>query len=284
MAVSNPRLLVGHTGITWQDDNAEAGIKCISELGFNSIEVFAWVLKDFYESGKRDICQRYNIPLISSYYSIDILNPVVRDAEMKKLSDWTDIVMGMGGKYATFGGNGIKRSGFDFNEHKKYIVSFVNEAAKIIDGKGMRLNFHPHTGTPIETDTEIVSFFDAVDTKYVGFAPDLGQIQKGGADPMRFVKDYISTIKLVHLKDFSGKVQYDGEGNSIDTTGFVSYTPLGQGVVDLAGILEFLENSSFDGPIMVELDRGNNMPITAEEAVTIDRDFMKALGYRFVKR
>jgi inosose dehydratase len=284
MAVTNPRLKIGHTGITWGAPNEEAGIRYIAELGFQNIEVFAWVLKDFHDKGRADICAHYNIPLISSYYSIDIVNPDLRDSEMAKLIGWTDIITGMGGKFATFGGNAVDRRNFKFEEHKKYVVDFVNEAAEILDGKGMRLNFHPHTGTPVETRDEIISFLDAVDTKYVGFAPDIGQIQKGGADPMDFVKDYLSILRLVHFKDYSGSVRFDDDGKEIDTTGFACYTPLGQGVVDLKGILEYLENSSFNGPVMVELDAGKDMPMTAEEAVAINKRFIEGLGYRFEKR
>ncbi|MDR1902645.1 MAG: sugar phosphate isomerase/epimerase [Treponema sp.] len=284
MAVVNPRLGIGHTGITWADADAEAGVRCIAELGFNNIEIFAWVLKNWHDQGRDNVCEQNHIPLISSYYSIDIVNPALRDSEIAKLSEWTDIVAGMGGKFATFGGNSVNRRTFVFAEHKKYIVDFVNEAAKILDGKGIRLNFHPHTGTPVETEAEIVSFLDAVDTKYVGFAPDIGQIQKGGADPIRFVKDYLSILRLVHFKDYSGNVRFDDEGKEIDTTGFACYTPLGRGVVDLKGILEYLEQSAFDGPVMVELDRGKDMPITAEEAVRINKEYMEKLGYRFVKR
>jgi inosose dehydratase len=284
MAITNPRLIVGHTGITWPDPVAEAGVKCIAELGFNNIELFAWVLKAFHDQGRDDICKKYNIPLISSYYSVDIVNPDVRDAEFAKLKEWTDIVASLGGKYATFGGNGVDRRSFKFDEHKKYVVDFVNEAAKVLSDKGVRLNFHPHTGTPVETEKEIRSFLDAIDTKLVGFAPDIGQIQKGGADPLQIVKDYASIIRLVHFKDFCGKVEFDKDGREIDTSGYACYSPLGMGVVNLTGILEFLEGSTFDGPIMVELDRGPNIPISSEEAVTINKKYMENLGYRFVKR
>jgi inosose dehydratase len=284
MAIKNSRLLIGHTGITWADPDAEAGIKYIAQLGFNYVEVFAWVLKTFHDQGRDDICKKYDIPLISSYYSIDIVNPALRDTEMEKLGIWTDIVVGMGGKYATFGGNAVDRRVFAFSEHKKYIVDFVNEAAKCLEDKGIMLNFHPHTGTPVETENEIRSFLDAVDTKHSGFAPDIGQIQKGGADPLKLLKDYLSIIRLVHFKDFGGVVSFDANGKEIDSTGYACYSPLGQGVVNLTGILELLENSDFDGPVMVELDRSNSMPLSSEEVVTINKKYLENLGYHFVNR
>lgn len=285
MAAADKRLLVGHTGITWQDPDAEQGIKYIAELGFNFIEIFAWVLKTFHDQGKNDIFSKYNIPLISSYYSIDIADPSKRESEMAKLGEWTDIAAGMGGKFATFGGNGIPRRNFKFGEHKKYIVDFVNEAAGKINDRGMKLNFHPHTGTPVETESEIRSFFDAIDTKLVGFAPDIGQIQKGGADPVAITKDYVSIIRLVHLKDYCGSVKFDAEGKEIDQSGFACYSPLGQGVVNLKAVLEILENyAGFNGPVMIELDGTKNMPMSAEKAVLANKEYMEKLGYSFVKR
>jgi len=284
MKIENPRLIVGHTGITWTDDHAEDGVKCIADLGYNNIEVFAWVLKTFKEQGKADMFKKYDIPLISSYFSIDIVNPDIRDAEMKKLAEWGEIAASMGAQSATFGGNPVDRRTFKFAEHSKYVADFVNEAAAVLESKGMLLNFHPHTGTPVETAEEIVAFYEAVDTKLVGFAPDIGQIQKGGADPMKFVKDYISILRLVHFKDYCGTVDFDADGKEIDTSGFACYSPLGMGVVDLVGILKYLEESTFDGPLMVELDVGQNMPMTAEAAVKIDKEFMAGLGYKFVNR
>lgn len=285
MAIANPRLLVGHTGITWPDPEAEQGIKHISRLGFHGIELFAWVLKAFHDNGRSDICAEYGIPLISSYYSVDIADPSKREAEMAKLAEWTGIVASMGGKFATLGGNSVGRKSFCFDENRKYIAAFVNDAAKILESKGLKLNFHPHTGTPVETEAEIRSFFDAVDTDLVGFAPDIGQIQKGGADPVKICEDYISIIRLVHLKDYCGRVAYDSDGQEIDQSGFACYSPLGQGVADLDSALEILENhAGFNGPIMVELDCTANMPMSAERAVSINRDFMERLGYSFIDR
>jgi inosose dehydratase len=281
MAVANPRLVMGHTGITWADEEVEAGVKCIAGLGFHNVEIFAWVLKTLHDRGTTDLFTKYRIPLVSSYFSADMADPGRREAEMEKIVEWGDIAAGLGAKFATFGGNGVDRRRFDFGEGKQYMAGFVNEAARRLQDRGLGLVFHPHTGTPVETEDEIRSFFDAVDARYVGFAPDIGQIQKGGADPLNLIRDYKSLLGLIHLKDYSGKVEFDAEGREIDTTGYACYTPLGKGVVDIPGILEFLETSGFTGPVLAELDRGRNMPLTAEKAVTIDKQYLESLGYRF---
>jgi inosose dehydratase len=277
----NLRLTVGHTAITWPDARVEDAVACCAVLGFKAFETFGWVLASLENENRMDIFSKYGIPLVSGYFSIDIVNPDVRDAEMAKLTNWGRILSGAGGKWATFGGNGAERRSFRLAEHIAYLADFVNEAAKRLREFGVGLNFHPHTGTPVETAGEIDMLFESVNTDLVGFAPDVGQIQKGGSDPVEYLKKYLSIVRLVHLKDYSGSVEYDGDGKEIDTSGFTCYCPLGNGVTQLPEMLDILEKSTFDGYVMVELDAGKNMPMSAEEATTISRDYLAGLGYGF---
>lgn len=278
------RLKVGHTAITWEDGRIEDAIRTIAELGYHSIEIFSWTLDELRSQDRLDLFEKYGIPLTSSYFSVDIVDPARRDAELEKVADWGELLKSMGGNSATLGGNTVDRRSFDFPAHRDYITRTVNEIGRRLADVGIQLNFHPHTGTPVETEPEIRGLLDRVDSSVVGFAPDVGQIQKGGTDPMRILADYQSLVRLVHLKDFGGTVEFDDDGSEIDSTGFVCYTPLGQGVVDLPRILDTLESSSYDGYVMVELDPGEQMPTTAAEAARQNKEYLESLGYDFVDR
>lgn len=282
--IKRKRLKVGHSAITWPDNEVENAIAAISRLGFHGIEVFGWVLESLKLQNRLDLFEKYSLPLISSYFSLDIINPKAKETELKKLSSWGKILKDKGGKWVTLGGNLIERRHYNFSEHKNYIVSFVNEAGRILSDMGLVLGFHPHTGTPIENEHEIKDFMNSVDIRYVGFTPDIGQIQKGGTDPVKIIKEYLPLIKLVHLKDFSGEVRCDENGKEIDTSGFCCYSPLGCGVVDLHSVLEILEDSLFDGYIIAELDRGENMPISPEEAVAINMKYLREMNYEFLTK
>jgi inosose dehydratase len=284
MVAATKRLSVGHTAITWADDKVEDAVRTIAHLGFHGIEVFSWVLGALKEKNALDLFRRNGIPLVSSYFSMDIVDPAARETEMGKLAAWGGIVKELGGGFATLGGNGLDRTKFLFKDHQRHITSTLNEMGRRLMDMGLRLVFHPHTGTPVETEAEIRAVLDGVDASCVGFAPDVGQIQKGGADPARLVRDYVSMIGLVHLKDYCGTVEHDADGNEKDSSGFCCYSPLGKGVVDLAGILDYLEHSRFNGFVMVELDPGKAMPMSADRAVTVNRDYLAALGYRFEER
>jgi inosose dehydratase len=110
---------------------------------------------------------------------------------------------------------------------------------------------------------------EAVDTRYVKFGPDVGQLQKGGSDPVQVVKDFLPVIEHMHLKDFSGGEHY------------VGYCPLGQGKVNLAAILDLMEGRKTAGMVMVELDSSPRMPLSGLETARIAKAFLEKQGVRF---
>ena len=89
------------------------------------------------------------------------------------------------------------------------------------------------------------------------------------ADAAQVIKDFLPTVVHMHLKDYSG-----GEH-------FAGYCPLGQGKVDIAGILETLEKNGKPVNVMVELDRAPSTPITARETAETTKAYLVKLGYKF---
>jgi inosose dehydratase len=128
---------------------------------------------------------------------------------------------------------------------------------------------HQHTGTCVETRDETYAVMEAVDTRHVKFGPDVGQLQKGGVDPVKVVRDFLPAVRHVHMKDFDGGPHYLG------------YCPLGTGKVDVAGLAALLESSGNDLMIMCELDPSPSPPHTPLEAARINKAAMAALGYTF---
>jgi len=68
---------------------------------------------------------------------------------------------------------------------------------------GLRAGLHQHTGTVIEKHDEVYGIMESVNTKYMNFAPDVGQLQKGGSDASQVVKDFAKITTHMHLKDYS---------------------------------------------------------------------------------
>ena len=290
------KLKIGHTGITWlSDDDYEDTIRTIAAEGFGGIELFGWTLPKMKAQGKLDLLKECNLPLWAAYFSHDVINPGERQAEFNKIKEQGEILRSQGGTHVAFGGNIVDRRKIKYMEHKDYIVDFVNECGKMMQDMGLTLCYHPHTGTPVETKEEIMDFFQHIDPKYVAFAPDIGQIQKGGADPLAIMKTFEPLLKHIHFKDFSGKLEFDAseqeakegetyfnfddKGKEIDLTGYVNYCVLGDGVVDLKGILDYLVSINFKDHVMVELDAGLNMPVSPKVAVHGNKLYLQKIGY-----
>jgi inosose dehydratase len=271
LAADSParRIKIGHTGITWGNDSLQA-VKDVAALGYYGFETFANVLEKWEADPElHENIASYRLPLVSAYCSLNLIDTAKKKDELDRMSRWAGLIQKNGGGVAVLGPNGVPRAGYDFKEHKTNIVAMLNDCSKMLTDAGLTAALHQHTGTCIETRDEVYAVLDAVDTRYVKFGPDIGQLQKGGSDPVKVVKDYLPVVRHMHLKD------YDGGPN------FLGYCPLGQGKVDIPAILDVAEAANMKGMIMVELDASRAMPIGAGETARIAQTYLRKLGYRF---
>lgn len=271
-AAPTRRLKIGHTGITWgfKPENAPDAIRDVSSLGYHGYESFGNILEAWDAQGGLDkVLQENKLPLTSAYCPVNLLDPAKRKEEVDKMVRWGKLIQKCGGSIAVIGPTGVKRASFDYKANKDNIVLALNDIAQAVADIGVTGVLHQHTGTCIETRDEVYNVMDSVNTKYVKFGPDVGQLQKGGSDPVKIVGDFTSLIEHVHLKDYSG-----GEP-------FLGYCPLGQGKVDVPKILDLLEKSKIKAMIMVELDPSPDMPMKPLETARISKAYLEKMGYKF---
>lgn len=272
---------IGSTFILWGygADNLEPALKDISALGYHSFETFGNVIEDWEKNrgGFGPLVEKYKVPIVSAFCMTDVLDPTKRKDELEKLTRWCKLLKANGGTVIEYCPSSIRRSGYDYKEHKTNMVEAMNEYAKTVTDHGLVCALHPHTGTPIETEEEVYFIMNAVDTRYMKFGPDVGQLLKGGADPVKIVKDFMPLIEHVHLKDYAG-----------GDNGYLGYSPLGEGKVKLEEILNMLEErrDQMAGMIMFELDYDNRVkpPYSTHEAAKISRDFLAGIDYKFEER
>ena len=148
------------------------------------------------------------------------------------------------------------------------MVAALNEYGKAVADLGLRAGFHQHTGTVVEKREEVYGIMEAVNPSYMSFAPDVGQLQKGGSDAAQVIKDFAKITTHMHLKDYSNGKYMAG------------YCPLGMGVVDIESILNTLEEAGNHPDVMHELDRGN-APMTARETAAFSKAYLVRLGCKF---
>jgi inosose dehydratase len=246
----------------------ETIFKDVSALGFAGLELFDWQISGLESQGLLGpFVEKYTLPLVASYTSVNLTDPSQRAATIAAAVNVGNIMKKYGGKTIVVGPNGrVGGASYNFDEHKRNIVATLNDLGKAITDIGLIAALHQHTGTAVETRDETYATMEAVDTRYVKFGPDIGQLQKGGVDPLAVVKHFLPVVQHMHFKDFVGGPSMAG------------YCALGLGKVDLVGVLDLMEGRRLDGMIMVELDSGGQMPYTAAEAAKTARDWLVSHG------
>ena len=271
-AQAQKRLKIGITMLIFgavprTPENLEPALKDCSELGYYSFETFASVLEDWDKKGTLGaLLEKYPIPLRSAFVTVNLTDPAQRKDQIAMLQRYATILKKYGGSYLVQSPNG-PRTGYVFAEHKANIIAALNEYGKAVTDLGLRTGLHQHTGTVVETREETYDVLNAIDTRYMHFAPDIGQAQKGGTDAAQMVKDFAKIIDHMHLKDFKGWEHMGG------------YCPLGGGKVDLKSVLETMEKANPNANIMHELDGSQNMPYTPRQTAEISKKYLQSLGY-----
>jgi inosose dehydratase len=269
------RLKVGYTALVWSatpraPENLEPALKDVSELGFHSFETFAEVLETWDTKGTlADLIAKHKVPLKSGYQTLNLIDPAQKKDMLEMVVRRAKVIRKHGGTFMVLAPNSVRRNEFKFAEHKDHIISSLTDYAKAVNDVGLATGLHQHTGTVIDSEEEVYTVMRGVDTRHCKFAPDVGQLQKGGSDAAKVVKDFASILVHMHLKDFVGG-QY-----------FAGYCPLGEGKVDLAGILDTMEKAKHPVNIMVELDPSPNAPTSPRQTAEISKAFLVKQGYKF---
>ena len=268
------KLKIGATTLIWgavpnSPANLEPALKDMSELGYNGFETFASILEDWDKKGTlAPLLEKYPIPLTSAYTGVNVTDPSTRKEQIEMLQRYARLVKKYGGRFLVQSSNG-RGQNYDFAAHKANIISALNDYGKAVNDIGIGTGLHQHTGSAVETREETYTVMQAVDTRYMKFAPDIGQAQKGGTDAAQLVKDFSGIIAHMHLKDYKGWEHMAG------------YCPLGEGVVNLTSVLETMEKANTNANIMHELDGSAKMPYTPRQTAEIGKAFCQKLGYTF---
>jgi inosose dehydratase len=269
------KLKIGITGLIFratpgEPENLEAALKDMSELGYHSFETWGSVLEHHDKAGTLSaMIQKYGIPLRSAFMGVTVHDPSLFKQSIAQVVRWGQVLKKHGGTFAVLNAGGVKREAFDFKAALPHIVTGLNEHGKALADIGLASGLHQHTGSAVDGPEEVYAVMEKIDSRVFKFAPDTGQLQKGGGDAAKIVSDFKSIVAHMHLKDYSGWEHFQG------------YTPLGEGKVDLKSILATMEAANPSANIMHELDGSGNAPYTPRETAARSKKYLQTLGYEF---
>jgi inosose dehydratase len=266
---------IGHTGITWGiPGDVEQAYRDTAELGYLGFETFAKTIQAWDEKpgGYRALVERYGIPTGAAYCYKEWIDPATAHEELeaakgeadalRALPDSTTLVVQGGRRPAT---------GYTPDQFQR-LADALNALGAYCQSIGLAVGLHPHTGTAIETRADMDTILSLLDPALVGFAPDTGQIAKGGSDILEVMRTYRNRIVHVHLKDWNGQYARTADGKEIDASGYVNYEPIGSGVLPMPEIMQLL--ADFSGWVNVELDGTANAPRPPRAAAALSRHYL----------
>jgi len=146
------------------------------------------------------------------------------------------------------------------------------------DEFGVTVVFHPHVGTIVETEEEILDFCDKTgnllcfDTGHYQIVN--GTPEKGDTSAIDFYRKYHERIPYLHFKNVDGeKMKRDNSG--ADSSVFCA---LEDGIIDFTVLKEALEKTAYDGIAVVEQDMAGE---PAEKSFALskrNREYLKKIG------
>jgi inosose dehydratase len=152
------------------------------------------------------------------------------------------------------------------------LLSNLDRAAARAAERGLLATLHPHVGTMVEKPDEVSRVLDG---SGIALCLDTGHLLIGGTDPAELARAAAARIGHVHLKDVTAAVAHKVAGGEISYTEGVAgglYRPLGQGDVDVAGVVGALQEAGYRGWYVLEQDTILDAPPRDEGPVRAVRE------------
>jgi inosose dehydratase len=148
----------------------------------------------------------------------------------------------------------------------------------VLEETGIGTVFHHHCAGYVETPDEIERFLDLADVDLVF---DTGHYAYGSAhfDVKNALKRFKMRIKYVHLKDCSPSVAARARAEQLDYFEALRhgvFCELGRGGVDFPAVLQWLNDCSYSGYVLVEQDVLPGMGAPRESARR-NREYLRRL-------
>ena len=264
---------LGTNPIAWSNDDLhELGgatplETCLAEArlaGFAGIELGHKFPRE--PAALASVLGRYGLALVSGWYSSALLERSPAE-ETEAIADHAALLSALGCEVlilaetsnATHGRRDLPLSASPTltPAEMNALARAVTEVAKPLAEAGLRVAYHHHLGTVVETRAEIDAFMDATGPE-VDLLLDTGHAFAAGIDPTELAEAYAGRVRHLHCKDVRPEVlaQVRAAGLSfLDGVVAGLFTVPGDGQVDFAPVLVQLRQAGYGGWLVVEAEQ-----------------------------
>jgi inosose dehydratase len=146
---------------------------------------------------------------------------------------------------------------------------------------GLRLQFHPHADSHVETQAQTERFLDETDPRWVNLCLDTGHLAYTRADNVAIIRGYPDRIGYVHIKQMDPAIVERAER---DDLAFGQAVAMGAsceppaGLPDVPSVVEALNGLDAELFVVVEQDM---YPVEFDKPEPIarrTRDYLRGVG------
>ena len=117
-------------------------------------------------------------------------------------------------------------------------VAGLRRLLDLIHDEKTLICLEPHMNSQILYPEDYAAIFTALETPRLGITVDTGHFHAAGVDTEALLRSYHDKVYNVHVKDHIGEQS----------------VVIGEGEIDLAGIISVLRKIGYDGPLAVEME------------------------------
>jgi inosose dehydratase len=204
----------------------------------------------------REMLDRHGVRLVAGFLATVLHNPgadalaVVTEHARALATSGAEILV----LAAALPGDSYDRHQDLSGEDWRTLSHMLAEAESIAAASGVGLAFHPHAGTAVENRKQLDKLLNATN---VDVCLDTGHLHLGGTDAIDLIAEAASRISHVHLKDLDLELASSVSSHSLSYAEAVRqgmYRPLGQGDLDIEGVVRRLLEAGYDGWFVLEQD------------------------------
>lgn len=150
------------------------------------------------------------------------------------------------------------------------LANGLNYLGNLANEKDMKVVYHHHMGTGVQTTEEINRLMEITDPALVSLLFDTGHLVFSGENPMLILEKNISRIQHVHLKDIRRDVVdrvKDEKLSFLQAVKAGAFTVPGDGEINFVPIFRFLAEQGYKGWFVVEAEQDPSIAHPFEYAV-----------------
>jgi len=290
---------LGCAPINWtNDDLPELGgeltfQQCLSEMalaGFSGSEIGNKYPTDVKELAKA--CDIRGMQICNQWFSCEFTTKPEAET-LAAFEKTTDFLQALGAKVVGVCETGrtiqcdIDKKMFDdapvlSDEQFEKIAAGLNKMGEIAKRKGMKIGYHYHMGTGVQSLAEFDRLMNMTDPELVGVLFDAGHATFAGECAVEVLKKYIDRVVHIHFKDVRSDVLQRVKDEKLSFLQAVKsgiFTVPGDGdMVDWDSIFEIISASSYKGWIVIEAEQDPAIADPLEYAIKARRFIHKKTG------